>query len=69
MLQEAEVRKGPQNVPSEPNAFKRWADRECTKWPAPLQAKAYHAWAGLEKSDCGPFTKFLVAFSLWENDQ
>ena len=35
-------------IPTEAEAFKRWADRECVRWPADLQRKAYHAWSDLE---------------------
>jgi len=52
------------------NAFKAWADRECGKWPATLQAEAYMAWQVMLHADG---TKALNAFTekyrQWEASQ
>ena len=59
-------------IPSDPDKFKAWADRECPKWPTELMAMAVDSWhakldhAGYAKS-C--ITKFEEAFAQWSAKQ
>ena len=35
-------------LPTDPAAFKKWADAACVDWPGGLQIDAYRAWQWLE---------------------
>ena len=53
------------DFPRTADAFKSWADRECTAWPESLTAAAYWAWAYLAKLVSNPeyLTDFDAAFA------
>lgn len=46
-------------IPSNPESFAAWADRECGAWPAELQATAYRAIVSRDQSE------FRAAFEEW----
>lgn len=62
MIAEATSHKAAQKIPTDLNQFKAWADRECSKWPAQLQVKAYHAWTAAESME-----NFKAAYSEWSH--
>lgn len=56
-------------IPQTADGFKAWAERECGKWPADLQMKAYDTSLRFRMGHTKPLAEFTESYCQWEASQ